>query len=60
MGIIKKPERVTIGNAPNLNELVSKIYDLDEINEFQMNEAINTNPLVKRPTAISSKKAYYS
>ena len=60
MGIIKKPERVTIGNAPNLNELVSKIYDLDEINEFQMNEAINTHPLVKRPTAIRSKMAYSS
>ena len=60
MGIIKKPERVTIGNTPNLNELVSKIYDLDEINEFQMNEAINTHPLVKRPTAIRSKMAYSS
>ena len=40
MGVIKKSEHNTFGHTPNLNDLVNKIYDPDEIKEFEMNEAI--------------------
>ena len=41
-----------------LKELSKHRYDKDEINEFQMNEAINNHPLAKRPTNVRSKMAY--
>ena len=31
MGVIKKSEHNTFGHTPNLNDLVNKIYDPDEI-----------------------------
>ena len=58
MGVIKKSEHNTFGHTPNLNDLVNKIYDPDEIKEFEMNEAIESHPLVERPTSIRSKMAY--
>jgi len=58
MAIIQKSEKATIGSPLNLKELASKIYDPEEINEYQLDEAINNHPLVRRPTNIRSKLAY--
>ena len=58
MPIIHKSEQATLGSAVNLRDVTTKIYDPDEIKNYQLDEAINNHPLVKRPTAIRSKLAY--
>lgn len=58
MAIIEKSEQSTLGQKINLKELVSKIYDKDEIKDFRLNESINEHPLAKRPTNIRSKLAF--
>ena len=58
MPIIHKSEQSTLGSPVNLRDITTKIYDLDEIKNYQLDEAINNHPLVKRPTAIRSKLAY--
>lgn len=58
MSIIHKSEQVTLGSPVNLRDVTTKIYDPDEIKNYQLDEAINNHPLVKRPTAIRSKLAY--
>ena len=58
MPIIHKSEQTTLGSPVNLRDVTTKIYDLDEIKNYQLDEAINNHPLVKRPTAIRSKLAY--
>lgn len=58
MPIIHKSEQVTLGSPVNLRDVTTKIYDPDEIKNYQLDEAINNHPLVKRPTAIRSKLAY--
>ena len=58
MPIIHKSEQSTLGSPVNLRDITTKIYDLDEIKRYQLDEAINNHPLVKRPTAIRSKLAY--
>jgi len=47
-----------VGTNKQLKELSKHIYSDEEIDEFQMNEAINNHPLVHRPTNIRSKLAY--
>lgn len=55
----KKPiKRTTLGNVFNLRDLDRKIYDKDEIKEFDLYESINSHPLSHRPTSIRSKLAY--
>lgn len=56
--IIHKSEHSTVGNITRLDDITSKIYNPDEIAEFQLDEAINQHPLAKRPTNIRSKLAY--
>lgn len=58
MGFIQKSEQTTVGDILNLKDLVSKIYDEDEIKYFKLDEAIQDHPLSKRPTQIRSKLAY--
>lgn len=58
MPIIHKSEQATLGSTINLRDVTTKIYDPDEIKNYQLDEAINNHPLVKRPTAIRSKLAY--
>lgn len=58
MASIKKAEHNTFGGAPTLKEIDRKIYDPDEIKDFEMNEAIESHPLAERPTSIRSKMAY--
>lgn len=58
MSIIHKSEQSTLGSPVNLRDVTTKIYDPDEIKNYQLDEAINNHPLVKRPTAIRSKLAY--
>lgn len=58
MSIIHKSEQTTLGSPVNLRDVTTKIYDPDEIKNYQLDEAINNHPLVKRPTAIRSKLAY--
>ena len=58
MPIIHKSEQATSGSPVNLRDVTTKIYDPDEIKNYQLDEAINNHPLVKRPTAIRSKLAY--
>ena len=58
MPIIHKSEQATLGSPINLRDVTTKIYDPDEIKNYQLDEAINNHPLVKRPTAIRSKLAY--
>lgn len=58
MPIIHKSEQSTLGSPVNLRDVTTKIYDPDEIKNYQLDEAINNHPLVKRPTAIRSKLAY--
>ena len=55
---INKSEQATLGSPVNLRDVTTKIYDPDEIKNYQLDEAINNHPLVKRPTAIRSKLAY--
>lgn len=55
---IHKSEQKTVGQVLTLKEIDRKIYDPDEIEEFYMDEAIETHPLVERPTSIRSKMAY--
>ena len=58
MAEIFKPEHSTIGTQQTLKEISKRIYDDDEIKEFNMMEAINEHPLAKRPKNIRSKLAY--
>ena len=58
MPIIQKPEKITMGSPNVLKEISKKIYTKDEIDVYQLDEAINEHPLAKRPTAIRSKLAY--
>ena len=58
MPIIHKSEQATLGSPVNLRDVTTKIYDPAEIKNYQLDEAINNHPLVKRPTAIRSKLAY--
>lgn len=51
-------KHTTVGDVHNLNEIVKKIYDDEEIKQYQLDEAINRHPLSHRPTAIRSKLAY--
>lgn len=50
--------QTTIGDVTTLKDIVNKIYDEDEIKNYQIDEAINNHPLAKRPTQIRSKLAY--
>ena len=57
--MIKNTDKhVTAGDVHSLNEIAKKIYDTEEIKEYQLDEAINQHPLSHRPTAIRSKLAY--
>lgn len=58
MPIIHKSENKTLGEVLNLKELDRKIYDPEEIKEFELDEAIESHPLIERPTSIRSKLAY--
>ncbi len=58
MPIIHKSENKTLGEVLNLKELDRKIYDPEEIKEFELDEAIESHPLIERPTSIRSKMAY--
>ena len=58
MAIIQKSEKTTLGQTESLHDLVTKIYDKDEIQHFKMDEAIKNHPLARRPTNIRSKLAY--
>lgn len=53
-----KDTKTSLGENPNISELAKKIYDEDEIKNFNLNEAINDHPLSRRPTSIRSKLAY--
>ena len=56
-----RDERATtslIGSNKKVHDLATYIYSDAEIDEFQMNEAINNHPLAYRPTNIRSKLAY--
>lgn len=55
---ILKPEKTTTGKLFNIKELDRKIYDDDEIKNFDVLESINEHPLAKRPTSIRSQIAY--
>lgn len=58
MSLIQKSEHVSLSNPSQLKQLDSKIYDKDEIKDYDLLEAINEHPLAKRPTSIRSKFAY--
>lgn len=58
MALIQKSEQTTLGHSLNLRDISTKIYTKDEIDEYQLDEAINEHPLAKRPTTIRSKLAY--
>ena len=58
MPIIHKSENKTLGEVLSLKELNRKIYDPEEIQEFELDEAIESHPLIERPTSIRSKLAY--
>lgn len=58
MPIIQKPTHTTFGKHDTLQELSKKIYDDDEIKDFKMDEAIDSNPLSHRPILLRSKLAY--
>lgn len=58
MALIQKSEQTTLGHSLNLHDISTKIYTKDEIDEYQLDEAINEHPLAKRPTTIRSKLAY--
>lgn len=48
----------SIGEIPNINEITSKIYNDQEIDLYQLEDAINKHPLGRKPTNIRSKIAY--
>lgn len=48
----------SIGEIPNINEITSKIYNNQEIDLYQLEDAINKHPLGRKPTNIRSKIAY--
>jgi len=51
--------RTTIVNSRrNLRDLDNHIYTPQEIEQFRLDEAINSHPLIHRPTNIRSKLAY--
>ena len=51
--------RTTIVNSRrNLRDLDNHIYTPQEIEQFRLDEAINSHPLTHRPTNIRSKLAY--
>ena len=58
MPLIQKSEQSTLGHSLSLHDISTKIYTAEEINEYQLDEAINEHPLAKRPTSIRSKLAY--
>jgi len=62
MAIIRKPEKITLGSILSsknrLKELSTKIYNDDEIKEYNLNESIKSHPLAKKPTNLRSKLAY--
>lgn len=49
---------VNLRDIKDLSKLTSYIYDKDEIDEFNIVEAINNHPLAKKPTNMRSKLAY--
>lgn len=48
----------SIGEIPNINQITSKIYNDNEIDVYQLEDAINKHPLGRKPTNIRSKIAY--
>ena len=58
MAIIKKSEKNIPLNPQSISDLSKKIYDDDEIKNFELDEAIDEHPLSHRPTMIRSKLAY--
>ena len=56
--IVNKEKHTSLGDVHNLNDIVKKIYDTEEIKQYQLDEAINNHPLSHRPTSIRSKLAY--
>lgn len=58
MAIIKKSEQTTLGHIVDVKDIVSKIYDIEEIKKYQIEESINEHPLAHKPTSIRSKIAY--
>ena len=58
MPIIQKPEKSTVGTLEALKEIVTKIYDDEEIKHYRMDEAIEDHPLSRKPTNVRSKLAY--
>lgn len=48
----------TIGDIDDLHDMTKYLYDDDEIKDFRMDEAIQNNPLAKKPTIMRSKLAY--
>ena len=58
MAIIKKPEKHISLSPHAISELSKKIYDKEEIDKYELDEAIDEHPLAKRPTFIRSKLAY--
>lgn len=51
-------QNASIGETPNLKEITSKIYTDQEIDVYQLENAINKHPLGRKPTNIRSKLAY--
>lgn len=58
MAIIKKSEKVTVGQQPQLRDVTTKIYTDEEIEQYKLDEAIDEHPLSRRPTLLRSKLAY--
>lgn len=54
----KKTVKSILGGNNELKEITKKIYSDEEIENYDLLEAINTHPLAKRPTNIRSKLAY--
>ena len=52
MAIIQKSEKTTLGQTESLHDLVTKIYDKDEIQHFKMDEAITVKELLSRIEAM--------
>ena len=51
-------QNISIGEIPNINQITSKIYNDNEIDVYQLEDAINKHPLGRKPTNIRSKIAY--
>lgn len=49
---------LTLGSMPQIKEVARKLYSADEINEYDLQEAINYHPLANKPVGIRSKLAY--